>query len=293
LNAAPASAIASRLAGFRTGLRALGYVEGENVVVEYRYADGQLERLSTLAAELVQLKPDLIVTGGPQATSAARDATTTVPIVMATESDPIGAGFVESLARPGGNITGLSTLAPAMGGKSLELLKEALPSLSRLALLETSSSQSLSEVRRDTERTARALGVQLSYFDLPEPTSLQPAFAALVAGGAEAVLVLPSPVLVTQRATVVGLAASHRLPAMYNEPEYSQAGGLLYYGASRLEMHRRAAGYVDKILRGARPSELPVEQPATFDLVVNLATARALGRSVPRSLLEQATEIIQ
>ena len=291
-NASP-SANAARLEAFRQGLRELGYVEGENVAIEYRYADGIPERIGEIAAELVRLEVDVIVTAAPSSTRVAKAATSTIPIVMAYDNDPVGNGFVASLARPGGNITGLSSFAPEISAKQLELLRAIVPGLSRVTVLGTWSLPGYETQARAMESAAGALGVQLHSLDVLGPEGLEPAFRKAGDGRADAVLVLPSPILESARTRVADLAAQHRLPAIYHAREYVEAGGLVCYGASWIGLYRRAATYVDKILKGARPADLPVEQPTTFDLVINLKTARALGLTIPQAVLDQATEVIQ
>ena len=248
----------ARREAFRQGLRELGYVEGKNIVIEQRYAEGKFDRLPALAAELVRLKVDIIVTAGPQTTRPAKQATSTIPIVMAYDDDPIGSGFVASLARPGGNITGLATLAPEISGKQLELLKEIVPRLSRVAVFGTSTNSGNAQTLREVELAAKAFGVKLQYLDVLSPKDIETAFRAASKGRADAVLMLPGSVLVLQRAQLADLAAKNRLPAMYPQPDYTEAGGLMYYGANTADLFRRAATYVDKILRGAKPADLPV-----------------------------------
>ena len=292
-SAASPSSIAARIEAFQQGLRELGYVEGENVVIEYRYAEGKLDRLSELAAELVRLKVDVIVTAAPSSTRAAKEATSTIPIVMAYDTDPVGNGFVASLARPGGNITGLSSLAPEIGGKQLELLKELVPRLSQVAVLGTSTTPAYQQMSKAMESAAGALGVQLQHLDVLGPEDIETAFREAREGRSDAALVLASPILESDRTRVADLAAKNRLPTIYNVSEFVEAGGLMSYGVSFIGLYRRAATYVDKILKGAKPADLPVEQPTRFELVVNLKTAQALGLTIPQSVLLQVTEAIQ
>ena len=287
------SANAARIGAFRQGLRDLGYVEGENVVIEYRYAEQQLDRLGELAAELVRLGVDVIVTAAPSSTRAAKAATSTIPIVMAFDNDPIGNGFVASLARPGGNITGLSSLAPKISGKQLELLKEIVPGLAQVAVLGTATLPSYAQLSTELELAAGALGVQLQRLDVLGPEDFETRFRAAREPRADAVLVLASPILESHRTQVADLAAQYRLPAIYHVAEFVEAGGLMSYGASFIDLYRRAAVYVDKILKGSKPADLPVEQPTRFELVINLKTAQALGLTIPESVLQQATELIQ
>jgi putative tryptophan/tyrosine transport system substrate-binding protein len=293
LGGASLSSIAARIEAFRQGLRELGYVEGKNIVIESRYAEGRLDRLTDLAAELVRLKVDVIVTGGPSPTRAAKEATVTIPIVMALDNDPVGSGFVASLARPGGNITGLATLSPEISGKQLELLKEIVPRLSRVAVVGTSSNPGNAQMLRETELAAGAFAVQLHYLDVGGPKDIETVFRAASKGRADAVLVLPNPVLLSRRAQLADLAAKNRLPAVYGQPEYVDAGGLMFYGASITEMFRRAATYVDKILKGAKPADLPVEQPKKFEMIINLKAAKQIGLTIPPNVLVRADRVIK
>jgi putative ABC transport system substrate-binding protein len=283
----------ARIEAFRQGLRELGYVEGKNIVIESRYAEGKLERLPALAAELVRLKVDVILTAGPPATRPAKEATVTIPIVMAQDSDPVGNGFVASLARPGGNITGLATLAPEISGKQLELLKEIVPKLSRVAVLGISTRPGNAQSLRETELAARAFGVKLQYLDVLSSKDIETAFREASKGRAEAVLVLASPVFSSQRTQIVELAVKNRLPAIYPQSEYVEDGGLIFYGASYIDLYRRAATYVDKILKGTKPADLPVEQPTKFELVINLKAAKQIGLTIPQSVLYRADRVIK
>ncbi len=293
LTAVPLSAIPARTEAFRQGLRELGYVEGKNIVIEWRSAEGTLDRLPSLAAELVRIKVNVIVTAGPSATFPAKAATVTIPIVMTNDSDPVANGFVASLARPGGNITGLSTLSPEIYGKQLELLKEIVPPLSRLAVFGTSSDPGNAQALRETERAARALNVQLQYLDVRGPSDIATAFRAASTGRAAAVLTLASAALFSHRKQVVDLAVKSRLPVMYPYLGFVPDGGLMSYGASSTDIDRRAATYVDRILKGAKPADLPVEQPTKFELIINLKTAKALGLTIPPSVLARADQVIQ
>ena len=293
----PAANLA-RVEAFRASLRELGYVEGDSVVLEYRYGEGKPGRVNELAAELVRLPVDVILAAAPTATRAAKEATPTIPIVMAYDHDPVGSGFAASLAHPGGNITGLTSLAPGISGKQLELLKEIVPGLTRVAVLGTSATAGYAHLAvdprsKEVERDAGALGVQLRYFDVPGLQDIGPAFEEARNGQADAALMLASPILEADRTMVVDLAAQHRLPTMYHVAEFVEAGGLACYGASFIDMYRRTATYVDKILKGARPADLPIEQPTKFDLVINLKTAQALGLTIPHSVLQRATQVIQ
>jgi ABC-type uncharacterized transport system substrate-binding protein len=281
-----------RIDAFRQGLRELGYVEAKNTVIEWRFAGGKRERLAELAAELVRLKVDIIVTAGPTTTSAAKEATVTIPIVMGFDNDPVGSGFVASLARPGGNITGLSSLAPEISGKQLELLKEIVPKLARVAVLGNSTNPGNAQALRETEPAAEALKVQLQYLNVLDLKDIETAFRAASKGRADAVLALNSPVLNSHRTQVADLAIKNRLPAIYPWPEIVDAGGLMTYGASYTDLFRRAATYVDKILKGAKPADLPVEQPTKFELVINLKTAKQIGLTIPPNVLARADKVI-
>ncbi len=293
LEAVSPSISAVRSEAFRQGLRKLGYVEGKNIVTEYRYAEGKRDRLPALAAELVRLKVDVIVTAGASATRAAKKATSTIPIVMAQDSDPVGKGIVASLARPGGNITGLSTLAPEISGKQLELLKEIVPKLSRVAVLGTSTRPGNAQTLREVELAAGAFKVEVRYLDVLDPKKIETAFGAARKERVDAVLVLAGRILISHRTQVVELAVKSRLPAIYPFPRYVEAGGLMTYGVSRQDLFRRAATYVDKILKGAKPGDLPVEQPKEFKLIINLKTAKQLGITIPPSILYRADKVIK
>ena len=283
----------ARREAFRQGLRELGYVEGKNIVIEQRYAEGKFDRLPALAAELVRLKVDVIVTTGPQATRPAKQATSTIPIVMAQDPDPVGNGFVASLARPGGNITGLATFAPEISGKQLELMKEIVPRLSRVAVFGTSTNPGNAQALREVELAAGAFGVTLQYVDIRDPKDIETAFRAARKDRAEAVLMLPGPVLVLQRAQLADLAVKSRLPTIYPQTEYTEAGGLMYYGANTPDLFRRAAIYVDKILKGAKPADLPVEQPRKFEFIINLKAAKQIDLTIPPNVLAQADKVIR
>jgi ABC-type uncharacterized transport system substrate-binding protein len=280
---------------FLEGMRARGYVEGQNLVLEVREAEGQYERFPALAAELVRLPVDVLVVANTPAALAAKHATTTIPIVMVTLADPVGSGLVASLARPGGNITGLTVMHPDLVGKQLEFLRELLPTVSRVAVLWNPANPAGALMVRATEVAAQALGVQLYLVEARGPDAFDRAFAAMTRADAGALLVLGDPVFVQHRSRLAELAATSRLPTMHNVQcrAYVEAGSLLCYGASLLEQWRRAATYVDKILKGAKPADLPVEQPTTFELVINLKTAEALGLTIPPTLLFQATEVIR
>jgi putative tryptophan/tyrosine transport system substrate-binding protein len=293
LGAASISANSARIEALRQGLRALGYVEGKNIVIEYRYADGKADRLPALAAELIGLKVDLIVSGGAAATGPAKEATTTIPIVMTNDPDPVRSGFVASLARPGGNVTGLSAFTTELSGKRLELLKETVPRVSRVAVLGFSNNPDNDQALRETELAAGALRMQLQYLDVLGATDIETVFRAAIKGRAEAVLLLAGSVFILQRKQIAALAAKSRLPAMYPRHEYVEDGGLMSYATSLTDLSRRAAIYVDKILKGAKPADLPVEQPTKFELVINLKTAKQIGLTIPQSVLYRADKVIR
>jgi putative ABC transport system substrate-binding protein len=293
LGATTASIEKGRIDAFQQGLRDLGYVEGKNIVIEYRWAEGKFDRLPDLAAELVRLKADVIVTGGSTSTGAAKKVTTTVPIVMAQVNDPVVSGFVASLARPGGNMTGLATLAPEISGKQLELLKEIVPKLSRVAVLGTSTAPGNAQALKETELAAGAFRVKLQYLDILGPEDIENAFRAATKGRADAALVLGTPVLISQRRQIANLAIKHRLPAIYADRAYVESGGLMSYGTNVADLYRRAATYVDKILKGSKPADLPVEQPIKFEFVINLKAAKQIGLTIPPNVLARADKVIK
>jgi putative tryptophan/tyrosine transport system substrate-binding protein len=293
LSSASPSAGASRIQAFHQGLREVGYVEGKNVVIEYRYAEGKLDRLPALAAELVRLKVDVIVTSAAVATRRAKETTVTIPIVMAQDGDPVGSGHVASLARPGGNITGLSSLSPEISGKRLELLKEIVPRLSRVVVLGTSTSPGSAQGLRETELAARAFGAQLQYLDILDPKDIESTFREASKGRADGVLVLSSPVFNSHRTQVVELAAKSRLPTIYYATEWVDDGGLMTYGTNIADLYRRAAVYVDKILKGAKPADLPVERPIKFEFIINLKAAKQIGLTIPPNVLARADKVIR
>jgi ABC-type uncharacterized transport system substrate-binding protein len=281
---------------FRQGLRDLGYVEGRNLVIEYRSAEGKYERLPALAAELVALKVDVIVAGGTPATLAAVQATRTLPIVFIGTADPVTSGLVASLARPGGNVTGLSVLAPELIGKCLELLTQAVPGVSRVAALWQPGAvpeRTDKDMLKEAEAAARALGVRLQVVEARGPKDFDRAFSDMTRARAGALTVLPSNMFIIERSRLVDLAAKHRLPAVYPWREFVDVGGLMAYGPGLADLFRRAATYVDKILKGAKPGDLPVEQATKFELVINLKTAKALGLTIPQSVLGRADEVVQ
>jgi len=281
---------------FRQGLRDLGYVEGRNVVIEYRSAEGKFERLPALAAELVALKVDVIVAGGTPQALAAKQATRTVPIVFAAAGDPVTSGLVTSLARPGGNVTGLTGLGPELVGKGLEQLTQAVPGVSRVAALWQPGGQGErtdKDILKEADVAARALGVRLQFVEARGPEDFDRAFSDMTRARAGALTVLVSPMFFGERRRLVDLAAKNRLPAVYPWREFVDAGGLMSYGPDLADMFRRAATYVDKILKGAKPGDLPIEQPTKFELVINLKTAKALGLTIPPSVLLRADQVIE
>jgi putative ABC transport system substrate-binding protein len=287
------SALSDRVHAFQRGLSELGYVEGKSIVIEWRYAEGKADRLPGLAAELVRLKVDVIVTAAPPPTRAAKEATSTIPIVMAFADDPVGSGFVASLARPGGNITGLATLSPEIAGKQLELLKETIPTLSRVAVLGTSTVPQYAITVKEIELAAKALGVKARFLDVKNPKDIETAFRTVTTERASAVVVLGTPVLRNRQRQVVDLALKNRLPATYSRPEYVADGGLMTYGVNMNDLYRRAATYVDKILKGAKPADLPVEQPTRFEFIINLKTAKQIGLTIPPNVLARADRVIR
>jgi len=281
---------------FLQGLRDLGYVEGRNLVIEDRSAEGKFERLPTLAAELVALGVDVILAPGTPAAVAARQATRTLPVVVANAGDPVGSGLVASLARPGGNVTGLSLLSPELVGKCLEHLGQAVPGVGRIAVLWQPGAipdRTEKEMLREAEVAARALGVQLRFVEARSPADFDRAFSDMAQARAGALAVLTSTMFLIERRRLVALATKHRLPAVYSLREFVDAGGLMSYGANAADLFRRAATYVDKILKGTKPADLPVEQPTKFELVINLKAAQALGITIPQSVLWRADEVIQ
>jgi putative ABC transport system substrate-binding protein len=277
---------------FRQGLRELGYVEGKNITIEYRYAEGKLERLPDLAAELVRLKVDVIVAIGP-AILAAKKASSAIPIVFAGAPDPVGAGIVSSLARPGGNITGLSVMAPDLDGKRLELLKEAFPKVVRVAFLWGPGSARRNLALTDMEAAAKALGVKLQSLPVRSLDDFDSAFARAKREGAQALITTPTALINTQQRQVLDFAAKNRLPAMYATSEFVEAGGLMSYASNNADSWRRVADFVDKILKGVKPADLPVEQPTKFELVINLKTAKQIGLTIPPNVLARADRVIR
>jgi putative ABC transport system substrate-binding protein len=289
----PASAVTARVEAFRQGLREFGYFEGKNIIIEWRSAEGKPERRSEIAAELVHLKLDVIVSAGPTVTRALKEMTSTIPIVMAQDPDPVGSGFVASLARPGGNITGLASLSSENSGKQLELLKEIVPRLSRVAIIGNSTNPGDAQALREAVLAGGSLEVYLRYLDVLDPTVIETVFQAATKGRADAVVVLGNPILNAHRKQIVDLAIKHRLPVIYSRPEYIDSGGLMYYGTSYNDLLRRSASYVDKILRGAKPADLAVEQPKKFEFVINLKSAKQIGLTFPPNVLARADKVIQ
>jgi putative ABC transport system substrate-binding protein len=285
--------MATRYKAFLEGLRELGYLEGKNIVIEWRFADDNVDRVSALAADLVRLKVDVIVTAGPAITRVAQELTSTIPIVMAFDTDPLGNRFVASLAHPGGNITGLSILAPEITGKQLELLKEIVPNLSRVATFGTSSLRSYEAVAKELQPAAAALKVQLQYVDVLGPKDIETGFREARKERADAILVLQGFFFNSQRAQIARLAVKDRLPSMYYRREYVEVGGLMSYGVVQNDLDRRAATYVDKIIKGAKPAQLPVEQPTKFELVINLKAAKQIGLIIPPNVLARADKVIR
>ena len=274
-------------------MRELGYVEGKNLAVEWRFADGKNERLPGLATELVQLKVDFILTAGEPPTGAAQKATTTIPIVMGNSIDPVGSGFVASLARPGGNITGLSSLLGDLGPKHFEMLRSMVPRLSRVAVLMNPTNPGHAMILKSVQTAAQKSGAKLLPVQARNPQEIESAFSTMARENAEAVIVANDGVFAQDQRRIAELAAQHRLPSVTLRREYAEAGGLMSYGPSFLDQYRRAASYVDKILKGAKPADLPVEQPTKFELVINGKTAKALGLKIPQSLMISADKVIQ
>jgi putative ABC transport system substrate-binding protein len=290
---APPADINPHLDAFRQGLRALGWVEGQNIALEYRYAEGHYERLPALVAELVHLPVDIIFANSLPVARAAKQATTTIPIVMESTADPVAAGLVENLARPGGNLTGVAGVAPELVRKQLEMLKEVVPSLSRVAALMNPVNPNAPEMASETARVTRLLGVQLQLLEVREPEALADVFAALTDARAEGLLIAPDPMIFSQRDRIVGFATKHRLPLLTSRKEWAEAGSLMAYSVNQSARWQRAAYYVDRILKGRKPADLPIERPMEFEFVINLKTAQALGLTLPPHLLVLATEVIR
>ena len=282
-----------QLDAFRQGLKEHGWVEGQNISVDYRFAEGKEDALAAIAAELAQLRLDVIVAEGTAAIQAAKTATQTVPIVMATSADPVGTAFVATLNQPGGNITGLSLQTGELSGKRLQLLTEIVPGLARVAVLSNPLNPSIAPIVDQTKAAAQSLGVEIHVVDVQAPDKFASAFTSITSVHAGALMVLPDPLLYGQHPRIVTFTAASHLPALFPEKEVAEAGGLIAYGPSVPASFRRAAAYVDKILRGAKPADLPVEQPTKFELIINLSTARALGITIPSNVLAIAHEVIE
>jgi putative tryptophan/tyrosine transport system substrate-binding protein len=279
---------------FTQGLRDLGYIEGKNIFIEWRANEGQLDRNHALAVELVRLKVDIIVAAGSGEIRAAKEATSAIPIVMVRGGDPVGSGFVASLARPGGNITGLATLRPELSGKRLELLNEILPNLSRVAVFASSTSADYGLVLKEVETAAKQIGVQLQWQDIRSPGDIERAFKEALKNRAEGVLFrVPGPSLSSHRPKIVSVASKSRLPVIYESAQEVDTGGLMSYGLNGNDLYRRAAVYVDKILKGAKPGDLPVEQPTKFDFIINLKAAKQIGLTIPPNVLARADRVIK
>jgi putative ABC transport system substrate-binding protein len=293
LSVQPRSILAARFDAFRQGLRDLGYVEGKNINIDYFDSAGSQDRLPAIVTEIVRRQADLIVTGGAQATRAAKEGTSTIPIVMAQDNDPLGAGFVASLAHPGGNVTGLANLAAELSGKQLELLKEILPKLSRLAVFSDKTEPGNPQAIKATDAAAKGFGLQVSHMDVQTQKDIDPAFRAAMKNRAEALLVMPTPAMNQHRKRIVDAAAKNRLAGIYPRAEYVDEGGLAMYGVNTNDLFRRAAIFVDKILKNAKPADLPVEQPLKFDLLFNLKAAKQIGLTIPPNLLARADRVIR
>jgi len=292
LVSASASASVSRIHAFQQGLRELGYNEGKNIVVEYRYTEAKLDRLPELVAELVRLKVDVIVTDTSRAIDAAKNATKTIPVVFIGLTDPVGEGQVSSLAQPGGNLTGLSILAPELNGKRLELLKETLPKVMRVAVLTREGDRERQRFK-ESEVVAKGLGLRLQFFGANVADDLDSAFDAVKRAGAQALILPPTTFLLTNRVQFINAAAKNRLPAIYPDSEYVEVGGLMSYGPDILDNWRRATIFVDKILKGKKPAELPVEQPKKFEFIINLKAAKQIGLTIPPNVLARADRVIK
>jgi len=294
LEGGPVSGHTARMEAFRQGLRELGYEEGKNINIEWRFGDNKAERLAAAAAELVALKVAVIVSGGTGPTRAAKEATSTIPIVMAQDNDPVGNGVIASLSRPGGNVTGLTNFAPELSSKRLEILREVVPKLSRVAVLGSSTGQGTSVIiKKELEHAAKVLGQKLQFSDIVESKDVETAFRAAANWHADGVTTFASAVVVAQRVHVVELAAKNRLAGIYHNSQFTEAGGLMFYGVNVFDLDRRAATYLDKILKGAKPADLPVEQPTKFELLVNLKAAKEIGLTIPQRVLLKADRVIK
>ena len=289
----PAHPIPQLIAGLTEALRQLGWIEGQNILLEFKYAENDADRLARMAAELVQLNVDVIVAGGTLGPLAAKQATATIPIVMTSSGDPLGTGLIASLARPGGNVTGMSLMAPDLGGKRLEILKEILPTLSRVAVLWNAANPYPALVLRETEGAARKLGIEVRSVEVRGHNDFDDALQSAARQAPGALIIVEDPLTTNARQQIAGFAAKNRLPTISGLREFVEAGALFAYGAQLVDLVRRAAGYVDKILKGAKPADLPVMQPTTFELVINLKTAKALGIEIPPTLLARADELIE
>jgi putative tryptophan/tyrosine transport system substrate-binding protein len=288
-----ASAQVQRTTAFVQRLRQLGWIEGRTVAIEYRWAEGRYERFAEIAAEFVRLKVDVIVTAATAPVVAAKQATSVIPIVFAVAGDPVGSGLVASLARPGGNVTGLSLQQTDLAAKRLELLRQVMPALRRLAIMGNAGSPMIVLELREVQATARSLGLEVSTLEIGRPDDIPPAFEAALKDRADALYVCADPLVNNNRVRIVSLAQEARLATMFGEREHVEAGGLMSYGPNLPDLFRRAGDYVDKILRGAKPGDLPVEQPTKFDLIINLKSAKALGLAIPESFLLRADEVIE
>jgi ABC-type uncharacterized transport system substrate-binding protein len=293
LAAATATGESARIEAFRQGLREVGYTEGKNIILDLRFAEGKLDRVPALAVELASLKVDVIVTGGGRATRAAQAATSTIPIVMTQDPDPVGSGTIASLARPGGNVTGLSSLAPELSGKRLEILREVVPKLSRVSVLGTSTQPGYAQVVTELELAAKAFGLKLQFLDVADFKDIETSFRTATKAQANGIILISTPILLSRRTQIAGLAVKHRFPAIYVDREYVEDGGLMSYGVSVLDLDRRAAIFVDKILKGRTPQDLPVEQPMKFEFSVNLNAAKAIGLTIPPNVLVRADRVIK
>jgi putative ABC transport system substrate-binding protein len=293
LEVVPIASNAANLGSFRQGLRELGYVERQDFFIEYRSADGRAERFPALASELVRLKVDVIVTRGTPAALAAKHATATIPIVMASSGDPVGTGIVASLAHPGANVTGLSALATDTQGKLLDVLREMLPGIARVAFLFNMGNPVLQAQWKEAERAARSMGLRPQLLDVRRVSDLEPAFDTAARQRADAVIVGIDALTLAHREQIVGALAKRRIPAMSREREFVDAGGLISYGIHYADLYRRAATYIDKILKGVKPADLPVEQPTRLELLVNLRTAKLLGLTIPPSVLVRADQVVE
>ena len=283
----------ARIESFRQGLVKLGYKEGKNIAIDYRFADGESERLNEHAAELIRLNVDIIVTRAIPGAVAAQHATIKTPIVFVGVADAVAAGLVASLAKPGGNITGLTSLAPELSGKRLEVLRETFPKLARVAVLRNPSNAGDAITWKETEEAAQALGLQLHSLEVRSVKDFENVFESATKADGQALLTLPDPLLQSHRKEIVDFAAKSRLPGIYPDPEYVAAGGLMSYAANPVEFYARAASYVDRILKGAKPADLPVEQPTKFDLVINLKAAKQIGLTIPPNVLARADRVIK